>query len=359
MRESLMHSQPPHRRHEFPWSDTAVVVGVTLLSIILSDYFNLNEALYAFTRRGERFQLDELPIGAIVLLICLMWLSWRRYQQACREIRARRVVESKLADALAGNRQLAQETLRIQENERRHLARELHDELGQYLNAIKLDAVSIGESGGVDAEFSINASLAIIRAIDHVHRVVSDMIGRLRPVGLDELGLVAAIEHCVDQWRQRLPDTRFTLSVRGNFEGLSEPLNLTVYRLIQEGLTNIYRHAKAQQAAITLERIKSVENDLDELRLTVADDGCGIGSTTPSSRFGLSGMRERVEMAGGTFVLTSASWQGTRFEARLPAVGEPLFQPVDDPQSREEPHPKECDEDRADSAERDRRNRAQ
>jgi two-component system sensor histidine kinase UhpB len=213
MRKAAVHSPRLQPRHEFPWSDIAVVIGITLVSIVVSDYFNLNEALYAFTRRGERFQLDELPIGVLVLLICLMWLSWR-------EIRARRAVESRLADALAENRQLAQETLRIQEVERKHLARELHDELGQYLNAIKIDAVAISECGGMDAEFSTHASLAIIRAVDHVHRAVSEMIGSLRPVGLDELGLVAAIEHCVDQWRQRLPDTRFTLSLRGELRGL-------------------------------------------------------------------------------------------------------------------------------------------
>jgi two-component system, NarL family, sensor histidine kinase UhpB len=103
------------------------------------------------------------------------------------------------------NRLLAQENSRIQEMERKHPARELHDELGQYLNAIKLDSVSIRESG-VDAEFSSNAAHAIIRAVDRVHGVISDMIGRLRPVGLDELGLVAAIEHCVDHWRQHLPE---------------------------------------------------------------------------------------------------------------------------------------------------------
>ena len=190
-----------------PWRDIMVVIGITALSIIFSAYFNLNEALYTLTRRGERYQVDELPIGMLVLLICLMWLSWRRYQQARRELHARQIAEAQLGVALAENRQLAQENLRIQEVERKHLARELHDELGQYLNAIKLDAVSICESGGRESEFSTSASLSIIRSVDHVHRAVSDMIGRLRPVGLDELGLVAAIEHCVDYWRQRLPDT--------------------------------------------------------------------------------------------------------------------------------------------------------
>jgi signal transduction histidine kinase len=136
-----------------------------------------------------RIEIDELPIGMLVLLICLMWLSWRRYEHARRELNARRVAEARLGVALAENRQLAQENLRIQEMERKHLARELHDEFGQYLNAIKLDAVSIRESGGHEPQLSTRASMSIVRSIDHVHRAVSDMIGRLRPVGLDELGL--------------------------------------------------------------------------------------------------------------------------------------------------------------------------
>jgi signal transduction histidine kinase len=103
---------------------------------------------------------------------------------------------------------------------------------------------------------------------------------------------------------------------------LSEPLNLTLYRLIQEGLTNIYKHANAQQATITLARLRSSERDQDELSLTVADDGCGMESNTRTSRYGLSGMRERVEMAGGTFALESAPGRGLRFEAHLPANGE-------------------------------------
>lgn len=305
-----------------PRRDIMVVVGITVLSLVFSSYFNLNESLYTLTRRGERYQVDELPIGMLVLLICLMWLSWRRYKQARRELHARQIVEANLGVALAENRQLAHENLRIQEVERKHLARELHDEFGQYLNAIKLDAVSICESGGHESEFSTSASRSIIRAVDHVHRSVNDMIGRLRPVGLDELGLVAAIEHCVEYWRQRLPDTLLMLSLRGNLENLSEPVNLTLYRLIQEGLTNISKHAKATRAEISLERIESAESHASELRLAVADDGCGMDPAKQTSRFGLSGMRERVEMAGGDFVLESAPGRGLSFVAHLPANGD-------------------------------------
>jgi signal transduction histidine kinase len=300
--------------------DAGAVLGITALSIMLAAHFQLAEALYALTRRWEYVQLDELPIGLLVLAIGLIWLSWRRYQQAGRELAARQRAEARLAGVLEENRRLAQEHLRIQELERKHLARELHDELGQYLNAIKLDAMSISDSGG-DAGLSMQASRSIVRSIDHVHSTVSDMIRRLRPVGLDDLGLVAAIEHSVDHWRQRLPETRFSLELRGDFDGLDESLTLTLYRLIQEGLTNIYKHAAARQVDIVLERKPSVPGGMDQVLLRLADDGRGMDAGAGGPGFGLSGMRERVEIAGGTFLVTSAPGCGFRFEARIPTDG--------------------------------------
>jgi signal transduction histidine kinase len=304
---------------QLPKTDALGVIAVTALSIILAAHFQLTETLYALTRRWEYFQLDELPIGLLVLAIGLIWLSWRRYQQAGRELRARHVAEVRLAGVLADNRKLTQEYLRVQEQERKHLARDLHDEMGQFLNAIKLDAVSILDGRGSDPQPSIAAAQSIIRSIDHVHGAVSDMIRRLRPVGLDELGLAAAIESCVDHWRQRLPDTRFSLTLRGDLDALEEPLTLTLYRLIQEGLTNISRHAAASQVDIALDRHASVDAGMDELTLTMADDGRGMDSGARTPGFGLSGMRERVEMAGGTFDFATAPGRGFSFSARLPA----------------------------------------
>jgi two-component system, NarL family, sensor histidine kinase UhpB len=320
MREPLLTVPESRMTHEL-WRDTAMVIAVTVLSVIASAHFNLNETLYALTRRVERFQIDELPIGVAVLLAGLVWLSWRRYQQARRELRARRAAEARLAGAIEANRQLAQENLRIQELERKRLARELHDELGQYLNAIKLDAVSIVDADGVETAAAGGAARAIIASVDHVHRVVSDMIARLRPVGLDELGLVAAIEHCIEEWRQRLPGTRFDLSVHGNLEGLGENLDLTLYRLIQEGLTNVYKHANARRVQVVLERLGGALRDgAGALHVSVADDGCGMDPGARGRGFGLSGMRERVETAGGRLVLSSSEGAGLRLEAHLPAV---------------------------------------
>ncbi len=306
------------------WRDAAIVVAITALSIAVSARFNLNEALYALTRGGERLQIDELPVGVLVLLVSLMWLSWRRYRQAQQELRARRSAEARLETLLAENRELALETLRIQEAERKHLARELHDELGQYLNAIKLDAVSIGERGASDVQFAMAASRAIVGAVDHVHAAVGGMIARLRPVGLDELGLLAAIEHCVDEWRTRLPQTHFSLIVRGQFEDLSEEVSLTAYRLIQEGLTNVYKHAQADRVEISLQRAPKPATGTPgtggELQVTVADNGRGMQANQDRSRFGMRGMRERVEMQGGQFHVESAPGHGLRFAAHLPDI---------------------------------------
>jgi glucose-6-phosphate-specific signal transduction histidine kinase len=301
--------------------DAVAVLGVTILSTMLAAHFQLAEALYALTRRWEYLQLDEIPIGLLVLAVGLIWLAWRRNQQAGHELRARQAAEARLAGALAENRKLAQEHLRIQELERKHLARELHDELGQYLNAIKLDAMSIAEGDAIDAGFSIQASHSIIRSIDHVHAAVSGMIRRLRPVGFDELGLIAAIEHCLGHWRQRLPNTRFSFDARGDFEGLDESLTLTLYRLIQEGLTNVYKHAAARQVDIVLERIAAAAGSVDEVLLVLSDDGRGRDPAVRTLGFGLSGMRERVEIAGGTFLTWSAPGRGFRFEACIPAYG--------------------------------------
>jgi two-component system sensor histidine kinase UhpB len=317
------HPEPPHAPERELSRDLIVVLGVTALSVVLSAHFNLNEALFAITRRGERLQLDELPIGGAVLLLGLVWLSWRRYRQVYRELRARRTTEARLAGVVAENRRLAQENLRIQELERKHLARELHDEFGQYLHAIKLDAVSLIESGGSGAAAD-SASQAIIRSVDHLHRAVNNMMARLRPVGLDELGLVAAIEHLVDQWRQRLPDVRIDLTVRGDLESLGETRDLTLYRLVQEGLTNVHKHARARHVEIVLENWASHGSQTDEpgLHVTVADDGCGMQPETGAAGFGLSGMRERVESAGGTLVLQSAAGAGVVIDARLPGKRE-------------------------------------
>lgn len=315
-----MHLAPPPgqspAQHVSPWRDTAIVLVLTALSVALAVHFNWSERLYSLTRPEERLQLDELPIGMVVLLMGLVWLAWRRNRQARSEIKVRGTVQIELERALAANRALAQETLRIQEADRKHLARELHDELGQYLNTIKLDAVSMQAAD--DRTSALASSSTIIRTVDHLQTVVSRMIAHLRPVALDELGLVAAIEHSIGEWRRRLPDTLFEFHSRGRLDNLGEPLSLTVYRLVQESLTNVYKHARAGRVEIDLERSVSIAPRRDEVRVTVCDDGRGIDLAAHPLGYGLGGMRERVELIGGDFAVESTPGLGLRVVASLP-----------------------------------------
>ena len=100
-------SSMPKLTHRLLKGETAAVIAVTVVSLVLSAHFQLTEALYALTRRLEYFQLDELPIALLVLAIGLIWLSWRRNRQATRELHARQLAEARLAGVLAENRKLA------------------------------------------------------------------------------------------------------------------------------------------------------------------------------------------------------------------------------------------------------------
>ena len=296
-------------------------MGVTLLGLMVSVHFQLSEALFVATRAFEHLDLDEWPAALLVLSMSLIWMSWNRYRHASLELQARRAAEARLEQVLSENRRLAGEAIRLQEAERKHLARELHDEMGQYLNVIKIDAVAIQETVPGETSFITHAAGAIIRNVDHVHRTISGMISRLRPVGLDELGLSDAIEHCIDLWRERTPGIHWSLRVVGRFEDLGEPLTLTVYRLVQEGLTNASKHSKASEVRVILRRLAAGHLEEDEVLLSVADDGCGMDTAAAVSGFGLSGMRERTLMSGGVFNLTSAPGGGLEITARLPAKG--------------------------------------
>jgi two-component system, NarL family, sensor histidine kinase UhpB len=308
------------------WRDLAWVCAATALAAVLGAAFDISERAYRFTRGMERFQLDELPGTLCVLSIGLAWFAWRRYRDARRELAHRRVLEEQAERLLADNRRLANQALQAQELERRHMARELHDELGQYLNAIALDAARIRDLSGEREPEIHRVALGLIQSASHVYREIGGMIRRLRPIGLDEFGLPSALEHCVDGWRERLPEASFSLAIEGDFSGLSEALTITLYRLVQEGLTNVSKFARGSRVEVFMvrgpretQRADAAQGPIDEIVVTMADDGPGTDLTRPRTGLGLIGMRERVEALGGEFHVASEPQGGFLFCARLPA----------------------------------------
>ena len=303
------------------WQDTAVVVFATAVMAILCVQFDFSEALRRWTAPWERFQLDELPAVLMVLAAGLAWFAARRYGEAGRELRRRQLAEAQLEAALTDNRRLSQQYVRLQEAERKSLARELHDELGQYLNVIKLDAVAIRDGRLTDPTSLREQAEAIVSNGNHIHRVLTSLIRQLRPVGLDELGLGAALEHCIDTWRPRLPDVRLNLELSGEFGDLTEAVTLTVYRVVQEGLNNVAKHAVAGQVTMRLERTPPGTGSPDFVTVTIADDGVGVDTKVPTQGLGLIGMRERVAALAGHLEVSSTPGSGFQLKARIPVEG--------------------------------------
>jgi len=215
---------------------------------------------------------------------------------------------------LRETRLLAQHMADAQEGERRHLARELHDELGQCLTAIKTDAVLIRNRTEETEPKVFTSAQAIIDVASHIYDVVHNMITRLRPSPLDDLGLIPTLEESISAWQQRQEDINFKLSLSGELNHLSEAMNMTIFRIVQESITNAVRHADASEIAIT------VKNDKEQLIIDILDDGKGMEVQDFHSDvdFGLLGMRERAHSLGGQFKLTSALGEGLAIHITLP-----------------------------------------
>ncbi|MGQ0577884.1 MAG: ATP-binding protein [Betaproteobacteria bacterium] len=224
------------------------------------------------------------------------------------------LMQSKLAGALEENRRLSQRSMQVQEEERRNLARELHDELGQSLNAIKVDAVTIRDRSAAFPEIHRSA-LSIIEVSSQVYEVVRSLMRRLRPVALDELGLRSAVQYSVEQWQRRHAGVRCTFSAEGELDDLDEQTNITLYRLVQECLTNVAKHADATKVDISMARAAQ------EVRLSFSDNGRGFDPSQKRRGLGLVGLRERVEALAGHFELESMSGRGVHVQAVVPAKG--------------------------------------
>ncbi|MBI3529107.1 MAG: PAS domain S-box protein [Betaproteobacteria bacterium] len=230
------------------------------------------------------------------------------------------LMQTELASALEDNRRLSQRSMQVQEEERRNLARELHDELGQSLNAIKVDAVTIRDRSENAVEVRRGAK-AIIEVSGQVYDVVRSLMQRLRPVALDELGLRSAVEYGVEQWQRRHPAVRCSFAAQGELDDLSEQMNITLYRLAQECLTNVAKHAQATRVTISLSRPICGDRSGEEVRFDFEDNGCGFDPGLRNQGLGLVGLRERVEALGGNFDLQSAPGQGVRVSASIPVKG--------------------------------------
>lgn len=211
-------------------------------------------------------------------------------------------------------RELSAYVLRAREEDRTRIAREVHDELGGALTVLKMSLARAARGRTADVEFNMHTqdmSAQIDDMVKMVRRIASD----LRPSILDDFGLVAAMEWQAQEWGQRTGITcRLDASLVPEDLQLGSECRTAMFRVFQESLTNVARHARATRVAATLQL------DDDQLVLTVQDNGRGIDAALliNSKSLGLLGMRERVREVGGTFDIHSAPGQGTTVRVQVP-----------------------------------------
>ena len=214
------------------------------------------------------------------------------------------------------NKILRHRLLEIQEEERRILSQELHDELGQTITAIKAVAVSIPNKPTLEKR-QLNSSIkTIIEYSDHIYQVAKDMMHRLRPSVLDEFGLVKAIQNMVDEWNSNQDNIFCIFTFKDIPDNLPESLKISLYRIIQESLTNTLKHSKAEKITLNLKKI--FRDEVEKIYLEIYDDGVGVNKEKIKLGFGLLGMKERVEMHNGDFKFSTKLDSGFRINILIP-----------------------------------------
>jgi two-component system sensor histidine kinase UhpB len=228
--------------------------------------------------------------------------------------------------ARAENETLNHRLITAQDDERKRTALELHDEVGPSLFGLKANASSIASAAAALAEpvgsklaERVRESLAII---EHLQAINRSMLNRLRPMALGHVPLREILNELVQSRARQHPQTTFAFSADKVMPGYGEAIDLTVYRCVQESLTNVIKHAQATQVAIGIGEASGDEPGATQLVLTVRDDGCGIDPAAPPG-FGIRGMQERVQGLGGSYTVDSERGRGTAIRISIPLERRP------------------------------------
>lgn len=227
-----------------------------------------------------------------------------------------------LGEAVEDKRRLAERAVSLQDVERKEIARELHDEFGPYLFSLRAHAsalAKLADGRAPSADAVRKHGSALLTQINALQQFTRRVLERLRPVGLAELGLGQALESLSRLWRESHPDVTIETTISPALGVVGETADLTIYRVVQEALTNAFRHAGATTINVVIEPAEQPGRDGRRYaRVVVSDNGCGM---EPGQKlgFGLVGMRERILALGGTLNVASGEG-GVTVEALVPTA---------------------------------------
>jgi two-component system sensor histidine kinase UhpB len=304
------------------WDDLQPMLWTVLAGFVLA-----NALIYALMGRALRplhqlvQGLRQMALGAYdTRLTGLAGHEGRQIGQAFNHmaqsvqdsIEARRQARE-AAQALAENRELTQTLQARIELERAAIARELHDELGQQVTAIKSVGLAIARrAAATDPSIEQSARL-VMQCADQIYDGMHRMISSLRPLALDQFGLYDALRDLLADCQMQHPELHISATLPETAEGPDGALATTVYRIVQEALTNVLRHAQASRLEVR------VAQTADRLELEIRDNGCGqVSAFASTGHFGLAGMRERVQSHSGSFQLLQREPRGIEIRVLLP-----------------------------------------
>lgn len=237
-----------------------------------------------------------------------------------RDISERKAAESELIKSRSQLRELTNYLQSVREDERTRISRELHDELGQTLTALKMELGWLKERLPTETTVLRTRVERLMQIVDHSVTDLQRIARDLRPMILDELGLVSAIQWLTQNFSEQ-SSLAIELSLDRTDVVYSKDVSTAAFRIVQEALTNIVRHSGAASACLTAHHVDG------ELQLDISDNGKGMDLTRPKQQqLGLIGMRERARMLGGSLEVDSAPGRGTRILVRLPmAANQPAL----------------------------------
>jgi signal transduction histidine kinase len=292
------------------WEEIKALSGLSALTIVMVCmlvYISINRALRPAGIIVEglgRMQADNLDWRLPMFKVH----EWRQTAQAINQLAASQQL------LLEERQRLTVRLMNLQEDERRFLCRELHDEFGQCLAAINAVAASINQTASQQCPELVQEVSTIRRITQHMLQAIHNLLDRLRPAELDELGLAASLESLIRGWQNQKPTcTVYELNINGDCRLLPEAQALALYRIVQESLTNISRHAAASRAVVTLNIA------INAVNLTVMDNGQAHSLPFANQGgVGLIGIRERLAALNGALQLEIVEPHGLTLKARLP-----------------------------------------
>jgi len=227
-----------------------------------------------------------------------------------------------LGDAVEEKRRLAERAVSLQDLERKEIAHELHDEFGPYLFALRAHVgafMRLAEAHEPEKAALRRHGAAILEQVNALQQLTRRILEKLRPAGLAELGLREALGALLRLWNQSHPDVTIDTTISQSLGEIGETADLTIYRIVQEALTNVFRHADATEVNVSIipaEHPAGLQGSRDYALVRVRDNGCGL---KPDQKFGLglTGMRERILALGGTLTVASGKG-GVTIEALVP-----------------------------------------